>query len=275
MECHLTQRTVYYQTIGQGQPLITISGIPSDHRIIMNWLEQIFDRRPGWQRFYFDLPGTGRTSGAGITTIDQVLDVVCEFIEAVIPSQSFTLLGLSVGGYLARGVVHRKPELVNGLCLLVPWLSDRDAATLPPPVTLVKDPAALAQLSAEDAERLAGLAVVQNQEVVSWYREVVVPARHGASGPLIEERVFSFDLDKAAIPFDKPTLIAMGRQDSHVSYQDGWNILELYPRATFAVLDRAGHALGVEQRGLFQALMIEWLDRVDEHLDFLHSSAYS
>ena len=33
---------------------------------------------------------------------------------------------------------------------------------------------------------------------------------------------------------------------------------------TFAVLGRAGHALGVEQEGLFQALMTEWLDRVEE-----------
>lgn len=275
MDCHLAQRTVHYQTFGQGKPFITISGIPSDHRIILSWLEPIVVRRPGWQRFYFDLPGTGRTSGVGITTIDQVLDAVCEFIEAVMPDQSFTLLGLSVGGYLARGVVHRMPDRVNGLCLLVPWLNDRDETTLPAPVALVKDPDAMAQLSAEDAERLAGLAVVQNQEVVNWYREVVVPARAGASGPLIEERTFSFDLDKTAIPFEKPTLILMGRQDTHVRYQDGWDILELYPRATFAVLDRAGHALGVEQKNLFQVLITEWLDRVEEHLDFLRSSAYS
>ncbi len=268
MECHLAHLTVHYQTFGRGKPLIAISGIPSDHRIILSWLEPLFGRRPGWQRFYFDLPGTGRTSGTGITTIDQVLDVVCEFIDAVIPAQSFTLLGLSVGGYLAHGVVHRKPELVNGLCLLVPWLSDRDDSTLPQPVTLVKDPAAMAQLSADDAEMLEGLAVVQSQEVVTWYREVVVPAREGASGSVIEKRTYSFDLDKVPMPFEKPTLILMGRQDTHVSYQDGWNILGAYPRATFAVLDRAGHALGVEQKGLFQALMTDWVDRVEEHSKF-------
>ena len=265
MECHLTNLTVHYQAFGEGKPFISISGIPSDHRIILDWLEPIFDQRPGWQRYYFDLPGTGRTSGDGITTIDQVLDVVCEFIDAVIPAQSFTLLGLSVGGYLARGVVHRKAALVDGLCLLVPWLSDRDRSTLPPSVALVKDPAALAHLSAEDAEMLEGLAAVQSQEVVDWYREIVVPAREGAGKTMIEKRTYSFDIDKAAIPFERPTLILMGRQDTHVSYHDGWNILESYPRATFAVLDRAGHALGVEQQGLFRALITEWLDRVEEN----------
>ena len=32
----------------------------------------------------------------------------------------------------------------------------------------------------------------------------------------------------------------------------------------FAVLDRAGHLLQYEQRDLFDALVNEWLDRVEE-----------
>src|SRR5512134_14306 len=105
MECRLEHISVHYETIGQGRPLVMISGIPSDHHIVKSWMEPIFEKRPSWQRIYFDLPGTGQTSGEGVTTIDQVLDVVCDFIDAVTPNQRFTLLGLSSGGYLARGVV--------------------------------------------------------------------------------------------------------------------------------------------------------------------------
>lgn len=256
--------TIFYKTIGAGKPFVTISGIPSDHHIVESWLEPIFEKRPGWQRIYFDLPGTGQTSGAGITHIDQVLDVVCDFIDATIPSQRFTLLGLSAGGYLARGVVHHKADLVDGLCLLVPWLSEHDNQELPEPTTIFKDASAMAQLSPDDAEKLAGLAVVQDQKVVDWYRDVVIPARPGENKSLIEQRIYSFDLEALTKPFEKPTLILTGRQDTHVGYRDGWDILEKYPRATFAVLDRAGHALGVEQENLFQALVHEWLDRVEE-----------
>ena len=81
---------------------------------------------------------------------------------------------------------------------------------------------------------------------------------------MIEKRIYSFDLDTQTRPFEKPTLILTGRQDTHVGYRDAWAILEAYPRATFAVLDRAGHALGVEQDILFRALIHEWLDRVEE-----------
>lgn len=46
--------------------------------------------------------------------------------------------------------------------------------------------------------------------------------------------------------------------------KDAWDILDNYPRATFCVLDRAGHNLQIEQEDLFMSLVREWLERVDE-----------
>jgi hypothetical protein len=60
-----------------------------------------------------------------------------------------------------------------------------------------------------------------------------------------------------------------GRQDATVGYAGPWRLLEHYPRATVAVLDRAGHALPHEQPGLLAALLAEWLDRVAEHATWI------
>jgi pimeloyl-ACP methyl ester carboxylesterase len=76
---------------------------------------------------------------------------------------------------------------------------------------------------------------------------------------------FSFDVDALPHPCPAPTLIVTGKQDSMVGYSDAWKILENYPRATFAVLDRCGHFLEIEQEDLFHVLAGEWLDRVEEH----------
>jgi pimeloyl-ACP methyl ester carboxylesterase len=228
-------------------------------------MEPIFASRPGWQRIYFDLPGTGLTPSAGITTIDQVLDMVCDFIDHILPTQHFTLLGLSVGGYLARGFVHRKPEQVNGLCLLVPWLSEHEDQILPSSTIIAPDPDVMKQLSADDAQKLEGLAVVQNQKILNWYRDVVVAARQKGEGLSMEKYTFSFNMDGPSTSFDKPALFLLGRQDSHVGYRDAIHVLEDYPHATLAVLDRAGHALGIEQESLFHALINEWVDRVEEN----------
>ena len=68
--------------------------------------------------------------------------------------------------------------------------------------------------------------------------------------------------DEPAQSFTRPVLLRTGRQDGDVGYRDAWNILESYPHASFAVLDRAGHNAEIEQDRLFEALIGEWLDRV-------------
>lgn len=268
MECQLANITVHYETMGEGKPFVAISGAPGDCRIISSWTEPIFNVRSGWQRFYLDLPGTPRTRGEKwITGSDQVLDVVCDFIDAVIPGQPFVLLGGSLGGYFARGVVYRKSALVEGLCLLAPWLSPYDDSPLPEPVTFVKDAAIISQLLPDDVEFFEDLFVIETQKVLDWYRDVVAPARAGADRGFWEKwrANWEFSFDVEGLLFEKPTLILTGRQDTHVGYLETWDILGSYPRATYVVLDRAGHALGVEQESLFRALFNEWLDRIEEH----------
>jgi pimeloyl-ACP methyl ester carboxylesterase len=77
---------------------------------------------------------------------------------------------------------------------------------------------------------------------------------------------FSFDTEAMTKKFEKPTLILTGHQDHIVGYRDAWTVIENYPRATFAVLDRAGHALQIEQEQIFNVLVNEWLDRVEESI---------
>jgi len=77
------------------------------------------------------------------------------------------------------------------------------------------------------------------------------------------KRTFSFPVDELSQPFGEPALFLLGRQDHVEGYRNTWKILESFPRATYAVLDEAGHVLDVEQVQLCQALMSEWLDRVE------------
>ena len=62
--------------------------------------------------------------------------------------------------------------------------------------------------------------------------------------------------------FEEPTLIIAARQDVTVGYRDAWDILESYPRATFAVLDRADHVWPLETPNLLAALVEDWLARI-------------
>jgi pimeloyl-ACP methyl ester carboxylesterase len=235
-------------------------------------MEPIFKNRDGWRRIYPDLPGMGRTRGGDwITSADQMLAVVLEFIDRVIPGQSFTLVGHSYAGYLARGIMYHRRQAVDGLFLLAPWIKyawkDR---RVPEKVTLVEAPALLAQLTPDEAEGFAFGAVVQNQKNWERYCHEWLPGilAHDPRffDQLLEHPAFSFEVDALSEPFVKPTLILAGKQDHVSGYRDPWNILGNYLRATFVVFDRAGHRLQIEQEELFNVLVNEWLDRVEGNL---------
>lgn len=270
MECTLENITVYYETFGEGRPIIMLHGWPIDHRHMVSVMEPLFKRREGWKRLYPDLPGMGKTSGVDwLTHQDQMLDITLEFIDEVAPGQRFVVVGTSYGGYLARGVVHRRADIMDGLLLTVPVIRARDTErTLPPHVTLVEDPALTSELESDEKGSFLEIAVVQSREMLEVMRAVITPAfevaDHEFLSRLRENYAFSFDVDELAEPFMGPTLLLMGRQDAVCGYRDAWEILENYSRGTFVVLDRAGHGLGTEQRDLFHALVREWLDRVEE-----------
>jgi pimeloyl-ACP methyl ester carboxylesterase len=65
--------------------------------------------------------------------------------------------------------------------------------------------------------------------------------------------------------FSGPVLILSGRQEA-AGHKHICDMLDAFPRATCAILDRTGHLLFAEQPALLIALATEWLDRVEEVL---------
>jgi pimeloyl-ACP methyl ester carboxylesterase len=88
MECVVKNIPVHHEVSGSSRPIIVVHGTPLDHRSVKASLEPIFSERHGWNRIYPDLPGHGKTPGANwIMNFDQMVEVVVDFIEAVIPSR--------------------------------------------------------------------------------------------------------------------------------------------------------------------------------------------
>jgi pimeloyl-ACP methyl ester carboxylesterase len=137
MKSDLGDIAIFYETYGTGRPIVMLPGRPSDHRVMLRFMEPLFTQRDGWLRLYPDLPGTGRTPCVDrLATHDQMLDAVLAFIDTVIPGQRFVLAGLSYGGYLARGVVYRRAASIDGVLLCAPQVKAEPAqAHLPPRTT--------------------------------------------------------------------------------------------------------------------------------------------
>ncbi len=271
MECKMKNISINYEIIGSGKPIIMLHGSHVDHRLMMGCMEPVFNNRDEYKRIYIDLPGMGKTKGEDwIINSDVMLDIVIDFIEKIIPNENFLLAGESYGGYLARGIVHRIANRVDGLLLICPAIiMDFKKRNIPSHIILKRDDTLLSQLKPSDAEGFISIQVVQSKKIWDRYRNEILSGIRLADNNFLlylQENgyAFSFDVDGMNEKFNKPTLMLLGRQDSSVGYKDAWRVLDNYPRATFAVLDRAGHNLQIEQEELFNSLVNEWLVRVNE-----------
>ena len=271
MECEINNISINYEIIGEGKPIIMLHGYYVDHRVMVRCMENVLSDKEGYKRIYIDLPGMGKSESAEwINNSDTMLDVVIGFIQKIIPNENFLLASQSYGGYLARGVIYKMTDRVDGALLICPVIiADYNKRNVPEHVVLVKDNKLLSKLTPGDAEDFNSGAVVQSEKIYERYQNEIMSGVKIANGKFLENLqrngyAFSFDVDKLNNKFDKPVLILLGRQDNCVGYEDEWNILANFPRATFAVLDRAGHSLQIEHDELLNSLINEWLVRVNE-----------
>jgi pimeloyl-ACP methyl ester carboxylesterase len=242
MECELPGISIHYDSKGRGRPFFLLHGSPSNHSRAMAQLEPGFRSRTGWRRIYPDLPGHGGTPGADrIRDMDDYLDVLLEFVDHVAGRGRFAIGGISFGAYLALGIARKRASKVDGLLLSVPEIyhslleerRDREHGT--PSILTPRhlDPE-LPDYS-EDTQWLEGLP----------FRDVTVA------------------LYRNPRPLQVPALFLFGRQDASFRYRKYWQILPNFPRATFAVLDGAGHRLWTDRNELACSLVRDLLDRIE------------
>jgi pimeloyl-ACP methyl ester carboxylesterase len=271
MEVVVRSIPIYYEEYGTGIPLLVLPGWAVDHTVMVPGIEPFFQTRPGWRRIYPDLPGTGKTPGAEwLKSNDLMLEVITEFMQIVAPDQHFVVAGTSYGGYLALGLVYKLGSLIDGIFLTVPHVEPDPAKQQLPLFKVIHEDAQFVAALNPEESWLINAAVIQSLDTLEITRTLVLPAIAAADhvflNKLNEHYAFSFRVANLPVPFMAPTLILTGRQDTNCGYRGAYALLDHYPRATFAVLDRAGHALGLEQRGLLEFFTNEWINRVDEYL---------
>lgn len=184
-------------------------------------------------------------------------------------------MGTSWGGYFAQALLHQHSNRIDGVFLNVcSPIRDFEKRSLPEYTPVVRNPALLEKAVMLDPEAVEFLQeqVVQNQLVLDWWLHNAQPAHKMVNWAFCEtlfrqpeNNTLPFAVAPLPQPFQAPTLILVGKQDTQVGWRDQWALMDSYPSATFAALDNAGHFLWTHQPRLFQALVNEWLDRVEEY----------
>lgn len=245
-----------------------IHGFTLDHQSMLGCMEPLFRRKTGWKRIYIDLPGMGRSKAPSAVSSDRILGGLIEFCNSALEGESFALAAKSYGGYLARGLVNKLQERVKGLLLICPViLAESQRRTLPRFSVYERDARFMNSIDHWGKADFEAMAVIQTRKTWSRYERDIIP------GLMAHDRLFcnelatkgyglNFDPDVLAEPFQRPALILSGRQDHIVGYVDSLRLLDIYQKASLAVLDGAGHNLEIEKQVEFRTLVSAWLSQM-------------
>ncbi|CAG0943737.1 Dihydrolipoyllysine-residue acetyltransferase component of acetoin cleaving system [Anaerolineae bacterium] len=108
---------ISYAALGaHGLPVIFIHGAGSNHLIWGNQLRAVGEVARG---VALDLPGHGRSEGAGRNTVDAYRDVIVGVLDALTFDRA-VIVGHSLGGASTQMLAWSHPERVAGIALVVP-----------------------------------------------------------------------------------------------------------------------------------------------------------
>ena len=264
---------VYYEEFGEGKPILIIHGLACNIELMKGCIEPIFKKVNGYKRIYIDLLGMGKSNNCSLeyASSDKILEMLLSFIKEKIDKE-FLLIGESYGGYLSRGIVSKCYKNIDGLMLLCPMIIPDDSKrTLPKRNLKFYDKKFLESLDKNKRELFSEYMIITNEKLYKRFEKEVISGIEQANNDFIEKLKenysFTFNVDKEIemINFSKPSLFIAGRQDNAVGYHDLCNLIEDCPRATFVILDIAGHNLQIEQEEVFNSLFLNWLERVEKY----------
>ncbi len=117
-----------YRTFGSGPAIVLLHGFPADGSL---WQELVYRLSERYKVLVPDLPGSGRSSLEGDTSLEDMALCVREMLRAE-QIDRVMMAGHSMGGYVALAYAKAFPETVVGLSLIhsTPAADDEERKTI-------------------------------------------------------------------------------------------------------------------------------------------------
>ncbi len=248
---------LYYETLGRTGPVIAfVHPNPMDQSC---WMYQMAHLSTWYRCIAIDIPGYGRSPTAqdGLTTGDMA-QACWEAIDDALPGEAAILVGCSVGSQVVPYMYHRRPDKTAALVLA--------GAGYNPGKEFAQK-----RIDAYTQNGIAYRWAYTFEDFSAAFR--TTPIAHYFAD-LFAQRNGTADLDTIIRQFKalqqperdghyedikSPTVILTGSEDN--SHQRAFALQAQIPDSELHTLPGAGHACQIEQPGLFNRFMIEFLDR--------------
>ncbi|HEY4135916.1 MAG TPA: alpha/beta hydrolase [Alphaproteobacteria bacterium] len=252
---------IYYETAGEGRPLVLIHPLPFDHNA---WLYQVAAYSAGYRTIAMDLRGMGRSDKPHdpFTLRDMADDVIGVLRDEGVTKDAI-VLGCSVGSKVALMLACDHPDIFKAAVLV--------GGNSGPQDQFGHRIAAYRSHAADGMLYDYHLGHLRYGVTAGWADSPI--GRHLLTG-FAERARASFDADGIAeifgaltvsdltpklAAYKTPTLIINGEHDSALA--GGMRTASLLPQAEHRVLAGAGHCCFLEDPGGFDALVLDFLAR--------------
>lgn len=145
-------------------------------------------------------------------------------------------------------------------------IPEKESRTLPTISSVKHDDEFLRTLEPWQRKIYTATPVIETRENFNRFAQYILPGFSKFNKKSIESIAADTSLPGIPEPVDfryqGPTLVITGRQSNMVGYQDAYNMLDNYPHASYALLDKAGHTAHLDQPEVVSTLIEEWLDQM-------------
>lgn len=252
---------LYYEVHGKGIPFLLIAGLASDSQ---SWQPIIGELSGHYQVIVLDNRGVGRTSPHEVETSITLMAEDCIALINHLELTSVSILGHSMGGFVAMECAIRYPDRVDNLILAATaaFTSQRNNALLSDWVSYMESGMDLRLwfrniffwiFSQNFFKKETAL-----NEAIRLAIEYPYPQSTGAFRQQVEA-IKEFDCLKNVPNITSKTLVVCGKEDLLFPPEESIVLSKKIPGARFSLIEKAAHSIHIEYPRAFTQIILDFL----------------
>ncbi|MEJ2695991.1 MAG: alpha/beta hydrolase [Candidatus Sulfobium sp.] len=252
---------LYYECHGKGKPLMLIAGLASDSQ---SWQPMVKSLSQHHLVILPDNRGVGRTKPQDIETSIQHIADDCIALVGYLGLSCVTLLGHSMGGFVALDCAIRYPEYVSKMILAgtSAFNSERNNALFHDWVSYLSSGMDLELWFRNVFYWIFSRHLFENNRTLNDTMQFAIEYPYPQSVIAFEKQVKAieqFNCQKS-LPSIKPkTLIVCGKEDLLFPPEESIKVLQAIPRTSISLIEDAAHSMHVESPKAFTDCVLHFL----------------
>jgi 3-oxoadipate enol-lactonase len=249
---------IAYDDIGHGEPVVFLHAFPLNRTM---WAPQTSALAAEWRCLTIDTRGFGESPGSAPFTMDRYADDIVAILDHAGIDRA-TVVGLSMGGYVAFALWRRAAERVRALVLA------DTRATADSPETIERRRELIAVARSEGVRAVADRQLIgllgkttraRRPEVEATARTIAESATVDGIVGALEAMIARPDSTATLGTISVPTLFIAGEEDVITPPKDARAMHDAVLGSRLEMLARAGHLSNLEAPAAFTAVVSEFL----------------